>query len=315
MDSSAITDDDPAQSRPHVVRSLEGRILAGSRPTSTPTSTTEKNITSGPRTGEADQQKIPGAPLRVSFAKIQEPLEVPDLLALQTASFDWLIGSPEWRATLSPEEQADAVGGLAEILEEISPIEDFSGSMSLSFSNPRFEDVKASLEECKDKDMTYAAPLFVTAEFMNNTTGEIKSQTVFMGDFPIMTNKGTFVINGTERVVVSQLVRSPGVYFDKTLDKTSDKDVFSAKVIPSRGAWLEFDVDKRDTVGVRIDRKRRQPVTVLLKALGWGEDRIREHFQWSPTVLRHAGEGPHRRPGRGAARHLPQAPSGRAADA
>ena len=157
--------------------------------------------------------------------------------------------------------------------------------MSLSFSNPRFEDVKASLEECKDKDMTYAAPLFVTAEFMNNTTGEIKSQTVFMGDFPIMTNKGTFVINGTERVVVSQLVRSPGVYFDKTLDKTSDKDVFSAKVIPSRGAWLEFDVDKRDTVGVRIDRKRRQPVTVLLKALGWTEDRIREHFQWSPTVL------------------------------
>ena len=138
MDSSAITDDDPAQSRPHVVRSLEGRILAGSRPTSTPTSTTEKNSSSGPRTGEADQQKIPGAPLRVSFAKISEPLEVPDLLALQTASFDWLIGSPEWRATLAPEEQADAVGGLAEILEEISPIEDFSGSMSLSFSNPRF---------------------------------------------------------------------------------------------------------------------------------------------------------------------------------
>jgi len=276
--------------------------LAGSRPTSINPSTTSSGTTSssntesgttraaqepqpGVRTGEADQQKIPGAPLRVSFAKIREPLEVPDLLALQTASFDWLVGSPEWRATLSPEEQADAIGGLAEILEEISPIEDFSGSMSLSFSNPRFEDVKASLEECKDKDMTYAAPLFVTAEFMNNTTGEIKSQTVFMGDFPIMTNKGTFVINGTERVVVSQLVRSPGVYFDKTLDKTSDKDVYSAKVIPSRGAWLEFDVDKRDTVGVRIDRKRRQPVTVLLKALGWGEDRIREHFQWSPTVL------------------------------
>ncbi|WP_456593170.1 DNA-directed RNA polymerase subunit beta [Blastococcus sp. SYSU DS1024] len=266
--------------------------MAGSRPTSITPGTTESGNTrttpvtqNGPRTGEADQQKIPGAPLRVSFAKISEPLEVPDLLALQTASFDWLVGSPEWRATLSPEEQEAAVGGLAEILEEISPIEDFSGSMSLSFSNPRFEDVKASLEECKDKDMTYAAPLFVTAEFMNNTTGEIKSQTVFMGDFPIMTNKGTFVINGTERVVVSQLVRSPGVYFDKTLDKTSDKDVFSAKVIPSRGAWLEFDVDKRDTVGVRIDRKRRQPVTVLLKALGWGEDRIREHFQWSPTVL------------------------------
>ena len=157
--------------------------------------------------------------------------------------------------------------------------------MSLSFSNPRFEDVKASIEECKDKDMTYAAPLFVTAEFMNNTTGEIKSQTVFMGDFPMMTLKGTFIINGTERVVVSQLVRSPGVYFDRTLDKTSDKDVYSVKVIPSRGAWLEFDVDKRDTVGVRIDRKRRQPVTVLLKALGWSADRIREHFEWSETLL------------------------------
>src|SRR3954451_13185270 len=214
---SAITDDDPGRTsthRPHVVRSLEGRILAGSRPTSISASTTESGTTRttpanpqpGTRTGETDLQKIPGAPLRVSFAKINEPLEVPDLLALQTASFDWLVGNETWRATLSPEEQQAAVGGLAEILEEISPIEDFSGSMSLSFSNPRFEDVKASLEECKDKDMTYAAPLFVTAEFMNNTTGEIKSQTVFMGDFPIMTNKGTFVINGTERVVVSQLV-------------------------------------------------------------------------------------------------------------
>src|SRR3954452_17788942 len=293
VDSSAITDDDPAQSRPHVVRSLEGRILAGSRPTSINPGTTESGSTRttpqspqpGTHTAETDMQKIPGAPLRVSFAKIQEPLEVPDLLALQTASFDWLIGSPEWRATLAPEEQADAVGGLAEILEEISPIEDFSGSMSLSFSNPRFEDVKASIEECKDKDMTYAAPLFVTAEFTNNTTGEIKSQTVFMGDFPMMTRKGTFIINGTERVVVSQLVRSPGVYFDRTLDKTSDVDVYGVKVIPSRGAWLEFDVDKRSTVGVRIDRKRRQPVTVLLKALGWTAERIREHLSWSETLL------------------------------
>ena len=187
--------------------------------------------------------------------------------------------------------------------------------MSLSFSNPRFEDVKASIEECKDKDMTYAAPLFVTAEFTNNTTGEIKSQTVFMGDFPMMTRKGTFIINGTERVVVSQLVRSPGVYFDRTLDKTSDVDVYGVKVIPSRGAWLEFDVDKRSTVGVRIDRKRRQPVTVLLKALGWTEDRIREHFALVRDPARHAGEGPHRHHRRGAARHLPQAAPGRAADA
>ena len=147
--------------------------------------------------------------------------------------------------------------------------------MSLSFSDPRFDEVKASVEECKDKDMTYAAPLFVTAEFVNNNTGEIKSQTVFMGDFPVMTDKGTFIINGTERVVVSQLVRSPGVYFDQSIDKSTDKDVFSVKIIPSRGAWLEFDVDKRDTVGVRIDRKRRQPVTVLLKALGWTNEQIR----------------------------------------
>ena len=228
---------------------------------------------------------IPGSPPRTSFAKIREPLEVPNLLALQTESFDWLVGNAAWQERMKAAGDTESRSGLAEILGEISPIEDFSGSMSLSFSNPRFEDVKASIEECKDKDMTYAAPLFVTAEFTNNTTGEIKSQTVFMGDFPIMTRKGTFVINGTERVVVSQLVRSPGVYYDRTIDKTSDVDVFSVKVIPGRGAWLEFDVDKRQTVGVRIDRKRRQPVTVLLKALGWSSDRIREHFGWSETLL------------------------------
>ncbi len=234
---------------------------------------------------EPDSPRIPlnpGGARRVSFAKIREPLEVPNLLALQTDSFDWLVGAEGWRKRVAGDPLAAA--GLEEILQEISPIEDFSGSMSLSFSNPRFEDVKAPVEECKEKDLTYSAPLFVTAEFTNNTTGEIKSQTVFMGDFPMMTPKGTFIINGTERVVVSQLVRSPGVYFDKQPDKTSDKDVSSSKVIPSRGAWLEFDVDKRDTVGVRIDRKRRQPVTVLLKALGWTEDRIREHFAWSESM-------------------------------
>src|SRR5690606_1643426 len=126
---------------------------------------------------------------------------------------------------------------------------------------------------------------FVTAEFVNYTTGEIKSQTVFMGDFPLMTDRGTFVINGTERVVVSQLVRSPGVYFERTPDKTSDKDVYSAKIIPSRGAWLEFEIDKRDAVGVRVDRKRKQPVTVLLKALGLTESEIREEFAEFPTIL------------------------------
>ncbi|WAL45360.1 DNA-directed RNA polymerase subunit beta [Rhodococcus pyridinivorans] len=228
---------------------------------------------------------IPGAPTRVSFAKIREPLEVPGLLDLQTDSFEWLIGSERWRAKAAERGDGHVVGGLEEILDELSPIEDFSGSMSLSFSDPRFDEVKASVEECKDKDMTYAAPLFVTAEFINNNTGEIKSQTVFMGDFPMMTDKGTFIINGTERVVVSQLVRSPGVYFDRNVDKSTEKDLHSVKVIPGRGAWLEFDVDKRDTVGVRIDRKRRQPVTVLLKALGWSTEQIVERFGFSEIMM------------------------------
>jgi len=228
---------------------------------------------------------IPGAPKRVSFAKIREPLTTPNLLDVQIRSFEWFTGDEKWFERRVEEGEENPTGGLEEVLNEISPIEDFAGKMSLSFSDPRFDEVKYSVEECKDKDMTYAAPLFVTAEFINNETGEIKSQTVFMGDFPVMTDKGTFIINGTERVVVSQLVRSPGVYFDQAIDKTTDKDVFSVKIIPSRGAWLEFDVDKRDTVGVRIDRKRRQPVTVLLKALGWTTEQIRERFSFSETLL------------------------------
>lgn len=222
------------------------------------------------------------APLRISFAKIKEPLEVPNLLALQTESFDWLLGNAAWQSrveeALENGQDVPTKSGLEEIFEEISPIEDFSGSMSLTFRDHRFEPPKNSIDECKDRDFTYAAPLFVTAEFTNNETGEIKSQTVFMGDFPLMTHKGTFVINGTERVVVSQLVRSPGVYFDSSIDKTSDKDIFSAKIIPSRGAWLEMEIDKRDMVGVRIDRKRKQSVTVLLKALGWTTEQILEEF-------------------------------------
>ncbi len=220
---------------------------------------------------------------RLSFAKIREPLEVPDLLALQTESFDWLLGNQRWQERVAASEasgrgELSRKSGLDEIFEEISPIEDFSGSMSLSFSEGRFEDPKYSMDDCKERDQTYSAPLFVTAEFMNAETGEIKSQTVFMGDFPLMTDRGTFIINGTERVVVSQLVRSPGVYFERSADKTSDKDIYSAKVIPSRGAWLEFEIDKRDMVGVRVDRKRKQPVTTLLKALGMSEAEIREEF-------------------------------------
>ncbi|MFC2445779.1 MAG: DNA-directed RNA polymerase subunit beta [Corynebacterium matruchotii] len=245
---------------------LEGPILAVSRQT---------------------KATIPGAPERKSFAKIQSPIEVPGLLDIQLESFAWLIGSPEWRARRQAElgEDVRVTSGLEDILEELSPIQDYSGNMSLSLSEPRFEEMKNSIDECKDKDINYSAPLYVTAEFINNETQEIKSQTVFIGDFPMMTDKGTFIVNGTERVVVSQLVRSPGVYFDQTIDKSTERPLHSVKVIPSRGAWLEFDVDKRDTVGVRIDRKRRQPVTVLLKALGWTTEQIVERFGFSEIMM------------------------------
>ena len=220
---------------------------------------------------------------RLSFAKISDTLTVPDLLALQTESFDWLVGNEAWRtrvaeATKAGRKDIATASGLEEIFEEISPIEDLSETMQLSFTNPYLEPEKYSIEECKERGKTYAAPLYVEAEFMNHQTGEIKTQTVFMGDFPLQTAKGTFIINGTERVVVSQLVRSPGVYFDKTADKTSDKDIVSARVIPSRGAWLEFEIDKRDQVGVRIDRKRKQSVTVFLKALGMTSEEILAEF-------------------------------------
>ena len=230
---------------------------------------------------------IPGAPKRYSFAKISEPIALPGLLDVQLDSFDWLVGAPEWREREQAERGDDArvTSGLEDILEELSPIEDYSGNMSLSLSEPRFEPVKNTVDECKEKDINYSAPLYVTAEFINNDTQEIKSQTVFIGDFPIMTDMGTFIVNGTERVVVSQLVRSPGVYFDRSIDKSTERPLHSVKVIPSRGAWLEFDVDKRDTVGVRIDRKRRQPVTVLLKALGWSEEQIKDRFGFSELMM------------------------------
>ncbi|MDP9026757.1 MAG: DNA-directed RNA polymerase subunit beta, partial [Actinomycetota bacterium] len=220
---------------------------------------------------------------RLSFAKITDTLTVPDLLALQTESFDWLVGNDAWKARVTEAKAAgnDSVPettGLDEIFEEISPIEDLGETMQLSFTAPELEEPKYSIEECKERGKTFAAPLYVNAEFMNHMTGEIKTQTVFMGDFPLMTEKGTFIINGTERVVVSQLVRSPGVYFERQQEKTSDTDIYSARIIPSRGAWLEFEIDKRDQVGVRIDRKRKQSVTVFLKALGLTSEEILEKF-------------------------------------
>ena len=201
------------------------------------------------------------------------------------------------------------------------PIEDFTGQLKLELSDHVFDPPKHSEDECRERDMTFARPLFVTARFMNAGTGEIKEQTVFMGDFPMMTARGTFIINGTERIVVSQLVRSPGVYFGINPDKTSpEKDIVNAKMIPGRGAWLEFEVDKKDVVYVRIDRKRKQPVTVLLKALGFGE--TEEELlnlildpQGRPVRVdaQHAREGPHRDARRRVHRHLPQAAPGRAA--
>ncbi|HHC09487.1 MAG TPA: DNA-directed RNA polymerase subunit beta [Actinobacteria bacterium] len=206
---------------------------------------------------------------RLSFAKIPEVQPVPDLLAVQRDSFRQFLDS-----------------GLAQIFQEISPIEDFTGNLALEFADHRFGDPPLTIEEAKDRDDDYSRPLFVTARFFNRETGEIKEQQVFLGDFPMMTDNGTFIINGTERVVVSQLVRSPGVYFDKTIDKTSDRDIFSAKVIPGRGAWLEFDVDKKDTVGVRVDRKRRQYATTFIRALGIADtdEEILELFDGHPLI-------------------------------
>ena len=206
---------------------------------------------------------------RFSFGKIPEVLPLPDLLAVQHESFQWFLDE-----------------GLREIFNEITPIEDFTGSLALELTDHRFGEPLMSLEEAKERDSNYAQPLFVTARFMNKGTGEIKEQKVFLGDFPIMTDKGVFIINGTERVIVSQLVRSPGIYYDVNKDKTSDKMIYSSKVIPGRGAWLEFDTDKKDTIGVRVDRKRRQYVTAFLKALGIAEtdEEILEMFGGSESI-------------------------------
>ncbi|MCG2807135.1 MAG: DNA-directed RNA polymerase subunit beta, partial [Coriobacteriia bacterium] len=193
---------------------------------------------------------------RRTFAKIPEILAVPNLIAIQRDSFDWFLSE-----------------GLRETFADISPIEDFTQTLAVEFGAHEFGDPKYSVAECKEKDMSYQAPLFVEVRFINKETGEIKEQQVFMGDFPLMTDRGTFVINGTERVVVSQLVRSPGVYYAAEDDKTTDKTNYTAKVIPARGAWLELETDKRDIVSVRVDRKRKQPVTVLLRALGIAETR------------------------------------------
>ncbi|SDP61530.1 DNA-directed RNA polymerase subunit beta [Halobacillus sp. SY10] len=191
---------------------------------------------------------------RRSYARISEVLELPNLIEIQTASYDWFLEE-----------------GLKEMFQDISPIEDFTGNLSLEFVDYSLGEPKYPVDESKDRDVTYNAPLRVKVRLLNNETGEVKEQEVFMGDFPLMTDTGTFVINGAERVIVSQLVRSPSVYFNKKIDKNGKRG-YTATVIPNRGAWLEFETDAKDVVHVRIDRTRKLPITVLLRALGFGTD-------------------------------------------
>ncbi|MGN1413133.1 MAG: DNA-directed RNA polymerase subunit beta, partial [Anaerovoracaceae bacterium] len=192
---------------------------------------------------------------RMTFAKINEVCEMPNLIELQTKSYDWFIKE-----------------GLREVFEDISPIKDYADNLVLEFIDYSLTDApKYEQEECKERDVTYAAPLKVKVRLINKETGEVKEQEVFMGDFPLMTEKGTFIYNGAERVIVTQLVRSPGPYYDVTVDKSNNK-LFSTTIIPNRGAWLEYETDSNEIISVRVDRTRKQPVTTLLRALGFGSN-------------------------------------------
>jgi DNA-directed RNA polymerase subunit beta len=193
---------------------------------------------------------------RRTFARLSKTVDVPNLIDIQRRSFAWLT-DPQG-------------GGLRETIDDISPIEDYTGNLAVQFGEFVFDEPVASLEQCREKDLTYARPLTVTVAFINRETGEIREQSVFMGDFPWMTERGTFVINGTERVVVTQLVRSPGAYLMEPKDR--EKQVFIANLMPARGSWLELEIDKKGKVFVRIDRKRKLPVTVLLRAMGYATD-------------------------------------------
>ena len=193
---------------------------------------------------------------RRSFARLNTVLEVPNLIDIQRRSFIWLT-DPDG-------------GGLRETIDDISPIEDYTGNLAVQFGEFQFDEPIASLDQCREKDLTYARPLTITVAFINRETGEIREQSVFMGDFPWMTERGTFIINGTERVVVTQLVRSPGAYVMEPKDR--EKQVFIANLMPARGSWLELEIDKKGRVYVRIDRKRKLPVTVLLRAMGYASD-------------------------------------------
>ncbi len=192
-----------------------------------------------------------GKRVRYSYAKINEVLDMPNLIELQKNSYQWFLRE-----------------GLQEIFHDVSPIQDFTGNLVLSFESFSLGEPKYEVEECKERDVTYSAPLRVNVRLINRDTGEIKEQEVFMGDFPLMTDTGTFIINGAERVIVSQLVRSPGVYYGESID-TTGKKLYNATVIPNRGAWLEFETDANDIISVRVDRTRKLPATILVRALGY----------------------------------------------
>ena len=197
-----------------------------------------------------------GKRTRMSFGKVNDVTEMPNLIEVQLDSYQWFLRE-----------------GLHEVFDDINPITNFTGNLVLEFVDYKLdmENIKYSVEECKDRDATYAAPLKVSVRLQNNETGEIKEQEVFMGDFPLMTEQGTFLINGAERVIVSQLVRSPGVYYSYTIDK-SGKKLYSSTVIPNRGAWLEYETDSNDVIYVRIDKTRKLPITILARAMGMGSD-------------------------------------------
>ena len=195
-----------------------------------------------------------GKRTRYSYARIKEVMDMPHLLDIQRNSYEWFLKE-----------------GLQEIFHDISPIQDFTGNLVLSFEDFTLGEPKYALDECKERDVTLAAPLRVNVRLINRETGEIKEQEVFMGDFPLMTDTGTFIINGAERVIVSQLVRSPGAYYGETIDP-SGKKLYNATVIPNRGAWIELETDANDVLSVRIDRTRKLPVTILIRALGYSSD-------------------------------------------
>mgnify|MGYP000323273911 FL=1 len=211
-----------------------------------------------------------GDAMRMSYARVKEVLDMPDLLALQTDSYKWFLEE-----------------GLYEVFDDISPITDYSGNLILEFVDFTFdkENAKWSISECKDRDATYSAPIRVKVRLRNKEIDEIREQEIFMGDFPIMTDTGTFVINGAERVIVSQLVRSPGIYYDIAKDKVG-KNLLTSTVIPNRGAWLEYETDSNDVFSVRVDRTRKVPVTVLIRALGIGNKQdIIDLFGEEPKIM------------------------------